>query len=629
MAKSLAVWKNKVLTGSYKTDLDNSSYDCVDVPKDWGQYLFDLPWQTCCGWGNAKDLYANWPSKYWEKIPRGNRAKLGDAVVMNGQIGGGYGHTGVVVGIDGDNIIIAQQNTFTQQAVYLGTYNMYVSYITGFMRPRVAFTTGDQPLQPYQRVASYAAKYRAAPDDDAQLLQTFVAGDTYDFKGFVHGENVDGNDVWFVGRYTGGYVWSGAFTDTGTHDLPDMTEASKPLESYQRRVGNSVINYRKKPELMPDNVIKTFGPGEVLDFDAWTHGATVDGNDVWFRGRYTGGWSHSGGFTNQGTDGLTEVRLEVVPVPTDPGTPTTPTTPSTDFSNKVIDISSHNPVKSYEAIKAAVRGVIAKAGHTGVSYGGVQPRNSDPTFAANKAGLGDKLVGAYWYAYCSLDPEVEAKAFVETVGAVPANFTYWLDIEEFDGKSAAEVNAWCLKFLLKVDALTNKVTGIYCNRNWYTNTITAETKTTRPIWLAHYGTAEMSNPVANQVAHQYTSTQRNVPGFDATEDIDVNAVTDAFFMPTVIVPTPTPVDPTTPTEPTPVPGTDPYQLLIAKWVAVGKRAGKTFVQTFIATFSLGIAGVVDVNTAKVLAIAALTAAASAAWNIIKTPPEAEAVPPKV
>lgn len=623
--KSLAVWKAKVLTGSYKTDLDNSSYDCVDVPKDWGQYLFDLPWQTCCGWGNAKDLYANWASKYWAKIPRGNRAQLGDAVVMSGAIGGGYGHTGVVVGIDGDNIIIAQQNTFTQQAVYLGTYNMYVSYITGFMRPQVAFEVGAVALEPYQRVASYAAKYRSAPNSGAELLQTFVGGDTYDFKGFVHGESVDGNDVWFVGRYTGGYVWSGAFTDTGTHDLPDMTEASKPLESYQRRVGNAVINYRKAPELMPDNVIKTFGPGEVLDFDAWTHGASVDGIDIWFRGKYTGGWSHAGGFTNQDTTGLTEVTLATVPVPTNPTTPTTPTGP--DHSQHVIDISSHNKVLDYDLVKRSVEGVIAKAGHTGKSYGGVQPLNSDPTFSANKTGFGPKLIGAYWYGYASLDPETEAQAFVDTVGAVPANFVYYLDLEEFDGKTPAEVNAWAQKFMQKVDALTNKVCGLYCNRNWYTNTITAETKSQRPIWLAHYDTPEMSNPVSNQVAHQFTDKGR-VPGIEG--DVDINAPTDALFIPTVIVPTdPTPVDPTTPTQPTPVPGTDPYELLVAKWVAIGKRAGKTFIQTFVVTLSAGLSGALDISALKVLVLSAAVAAASAAWNIIKTPPEATTIPPKV
>ena len=123
--KSLQTWKNKVLTGSYKVDLDNQSYDCVDVSKDWIQYLSGESWTISAGWGNAKDIYANWSTKYLQKIPRGNAPKLGDIVVMGASVGGGYGHTGVVIAIDGRNIQIAQQNTFTQQAVYTGWFDAY------------------------------------------------------------------------------------------------------------------------------------------------------------------------------------------------------------------------------------------------------------------------------------------------------------------------------------------------------------------------------------------------------------------------------------------------------------------------------------------------------------------------
>lgn len=320
MAKSLDAWKKQVYNKVLK--IDDASADCVDVSKSWIVYLTDVAWQTSAGWGNAKDIYSFWSDKYLEKIPRGNRPRLGDIVVMNGTVGGGFGHTGVVVGIDGDNITIYQQNTFTQQPVYMGVYNAYVSYVTGYLRPKVAFSIGvDVKLEPWQRVASYEAKYRDAPNSNGVLLQTFVAGDTYDFKGYVKGESVDGNDIWFVGRYSGGYVWSGAFKNTGVDGLPDLTPAANQLQSFQRQVANSVINYRKEPKIMPDNVIKTFQPGEILDFDAWTRGVTVDGSDVWFRGKYTGGWSHSGGFTNQTTTGLTEVKLEVVPVPVTPTYP--------------------------------------------------------------------------------------------------------------------------------------------------------------------------------------------------------------------------------------------------------------------------------------------------------------------
>lgn len=548
MAKSLQVWENNTLNN--QVDLDNQSYDCVDVPKSWAEYLTDKPWTTSLAWGNAKDLYNNVGDTYWDHIPRGNAPLAGDIVVMNGSIGGGYGHTGVVVSVDGNNITIYQQNTFTQQPVYTGVYNAYVSYITGYLRPKTAFTLGAETTPAcYQRVASYAAKYRDAASTSATVLQQFTAGELYDFKGFVHGENVDGNDVWFVGRYTGGYAWSGAFDDKDTHDLPDLTPATAPtLESYQRVVGNSVINFRSAPLVAPDNVIRTFDPAEVLDFDAFSHGSLVNGSDIWFRGRYSGGWAHSGGFTDTGTHDLTEVKLDVV---------ATPVTDSVDLSKKVVDLSSHNKVSDYPALKSAVRGVIARAGHTGKSYGGVQPLNGDPSFATSKAALGEKLVGAYWYGYASLDPEDEADAFVSTVGTVGSDFTYWLDIEEADGQSSAKINDWCEAFCAEVDKLTNRVTGLYMNQNWYNTVIDVDTKGTRPVWLASFDIPENTAIVPNQVAHQYTSkgAVNGVEGY-----VDINAVTDAFFNPTIIKPVVT-----TPVVTTPyVPPVDTVTTLIDK-----------------------------------------------------------------
>lgn len=326
MAKSLEAWKKSVY--NKRIDFDNASYDCVDVSKSWIMYLTDKPWQQVAGWGNAKDIYANWYSTYLEKVPRGNAPKLGDIIVMNGQVGGGYGHTGVIVGIDGQNVTLYQQNTFTQQPVYTGVYNAYVSYVTGFLRPKVPFSISDAvALQPYQRVTNDVINYREGPNRGAKVIQQFAANDVLDFKGWVNGESVDGNNVWFVGRHTGGYAWSGGFHDKGTHDLADLNPKPDPLKDFQRVVGNSVINYRTEPHIMPDNVIRTFNPGEVLDFDAWTKGTLVDGSDVWFRGRYTGGWAHSGGFTNSATTGLTEVGTVVVPVPPEPTYPAPTTDP--------------------------------------------------------------------------------------------------------------------------------------------------------------------------------------------------------------------------------------------------------------------------------------------------------------
>lgn len=616
--KSLEAWKQSVL--GQRIDLDNQSYDCVDVSKHWVEYLTGVKWTTSAGWGNAKDIYSFWSNTYLDKLPAGSAPKLGDICVMDGTVGGGYGHTGVVIGISGNNITIAQQNTFTQQAVYTGVWNAYGSYIK-YMRPKTAFTVGLVPdLAPDERIPAYAAKYRTAAKADAPLMKTdtipdglLTAGETYKFKGYVVGENVDGNDKWLVGFYSGGYVWSGAMTDIGLHDLPNITPAS--LQPNERQVGADVMNVRREPTLMPDNVIAQLQPGEVKAIEHWKAGSPVEGNNVWFKISGSG-YVHSSGFTNTSTANIPEVK-DPVTVP-----PVTPTPPQyADLTNKVIDISSHNEVVDFALAKSSVRGVVAKAGHTGVSYGGVQPQNEDPTFKKYKREFGEKLVGAYWYGYPSLNAETEAHAFLTSVGDVPDNFTYWLDIEEPDGvNDQAKVNEWCQLFLETVEMNIGRKAGIYCNRNWYDKILTADTKAQRPIWLAHYGIAEMSNPVERQVAHQYTSDGR-VPGFATDDRVDLNAVTEGFFI-KLAPPTPDPVptDPVTPTpdpedpvivQPTPEPGV-PDVITRIKTVAV--NATVTFVQAFLATWAA-----TGFNLDKVVLAGAVGGALSLVWNTILKP----------
>lgn len=327
--KSLQEWKNKVW--NTKIDLDNASYDCVDVSKSWVEYLTDKPWTQSAGWGNAKDIYYNWYDTYLARIPVGNAPQLGDIVVMNGNIGGGYGHTGVVVAVDGGNITIYQQDTFKQCPVYTGVFGWNTNYITGFLRPKVPFTTGEAPKEAWQRVVNVATLYyRQAPNRGAALLTTEAipngelhAGDVLDFKGFVHGENVDGIDLWFVGRYSGGYAWAGGFSDSSAAGLEDLTP--KQLAANQRQAGNDAMNVRRAPELAPDNVIETINPATVITCKGFVRGQNVDGINVWFV-REDGGYTWAGGYTNQTTAGLTDLTPSN-PTPTPTPEPTVPSVP--------------------------------------------------------------------------------------------------------------------------------------------------------------------------------------------------------------------------------------------------------------------------------------------------------------
>lgn len=333
-------WKKSRVGTGYRIDLDNQSYDCVDVPKDWAEFIFKKSWKDVYCWGNAKDHWANIEpriGKYWS---RQSSPAIGDVVCMSGAIGGGYGHVAVVIDLDGNDIIVAQQNTFTQQAIYTGRFSARASYIQGYLRPIADIGDAKVELQPYQRVvASGGVHHRDEPTSNSNSRAVFSAGEIANFKGWVRGQKVDGNDVWLVGRLTGGYCWSGGFTDTSTNGLEDMNP--KSLTPTQRQVAEDVMNVRRTPLVAPDNVAKTFNPAQIVDMSGYVRGQNIDGVDVWFKttdGLYV--WSK--GFTNTTTDNLPDLT------PRPPATPTTPTTPEpTPVSNALpldVVVNKKNPI---------------------------------------------------------------------------------------------------------------------------------------------------------------------------------------------------------------------------------------------------------------------------------------------
>lgn len=82
------------------------------------------------------------------------------------------------------------------------------------------------PLPPNYRVVSAAIlKRRGAPNTAAVTGEPAKAGDRLNMTGWMRGEPVLGNDIWFT-TGDGGWYWSGGFTDAGTHDLPELNPVS-------------------------------------------------------------------------------------------------------------------------------------------------------------------------------------------------------------------------------------------------------------------------------------------------------------------------------------------------------------------------------------------------------------------
>lgn len=173
---------------------------------------------------------------------------------------------------------------------------------------------GSTPPAGNQRTTgANGANQRTEPNTQVPVANFIAPNVVGTFDGWIHGEAVEGNDVWYRGANSGLWSWSGGFTDTGTHDLADLNPAS--IGPQQRQVvPNASANQRQEPSTSSP-AVNQLAPGTVGDFDGWINGETVQGQPVWFRGAHSGLYSWAGGFTDQGTHDLADLNT---PTPPDP-----------------------------------------------------------------------------------------------------------------------------------------------------------------------------------------------------------------------------------------------------------------------------------------------------------------------
>ena len=338
---------------------------CVDLPDAYGEALFGVHWSVCVGGvQGARELLDAAPDKYWTRIDNDpNNPNLipqrGDIVVTSGDATNPWGHTYAVEAADTNGVDALQQDGFAEPLKFVngGWYSdkpahrarlpyeaAGMGYTKGWLRPKenmivdtgaagrgygpITLAPAAADLLSYQRIAgSLGVNYRKAPDPKGEFISMMEPGKVYDFKGFARRTPVDGNDIWFVGRYSGGFAHSSGFTNASTDGLDDLTAqlfpAPAPAAANLRVTGADGVNRRKVPDKNGD-LINTFGPDLEITLAGWVTGTDPygQGNTVWFVGGISGGYMHSSGFTNPGTDGLAQL-----PTPDTVWTPATPAAP--------------------------------------------------------------------------------------------------------------------------------------------------------------------------------------------------------------------------------------------------------------------------------------------------------------
>jgi len=105
-------------------------------------------------------------------------------------------------------------------------------WLQGEYKPKPA-PTPTPALQANQRVLSNptGVNQRAAPSTTSSIIKEWAYDkEPYTFKGYVTGESVNGNNIWFVGAISGGYFSSVAFEGgANTAGLPNLTIKPVPV----------------------------------------------------------------------------------------------------------------------------------------------------------------------------------------------------------------------------------------------------------------------------------------------------------------------------------------------------------------------------------------------------------------
>jgi murein DD-endopeptidase MepM/ murein hydrolase activator NlpD len=150
-----------------------------------------------------------------------------------------------------------------------------------------ALYVGSGQVAPDQRVVGAGgANGRTDPSTQNAAAQYLEPGVVANMNGWINGENVSGNPVWFRGALSGNWFWSGGFTDTGTHDLEDLNVAA--LGPMQRKA-TADVNGRAQPNTQAE-ILSNLTAGTVGDFDGWIYGESVAGENRWLRGAHSGAW---------------------------------------------------------------------------------------------------------------------------------------------------------------------------------------------------------------------------------------------------------------------------------------------------------------------------------------------------
>lgn len=193
-----------------------SGVQCVDLVKLYLEKVLNI---KTGAWGNAKDWFLNYNNinnlcNNFNKIYNTPEfiPQKGDIVVW-GEGLGKYGHIAIATGEGTTSWFSSYDMNWGQKACQKVRHN-YKGFL-GVLRPinQEKINNYNQELF-WVRVDKEKACVRSLPDTKSGILsgsKYLYKGNTFQAKGIIEGENISGNNKWFI-SWKNNYVWSGGLT---------------------------------------------------------------------------------------------------------------------------------------------------------------------------------------------------------------------------------------------------------------------------------------------------------------------------------------------------------------------------------------------------------------------------------
>ncbi len=193
----------------------------------------------------------------------------------------------------------------------------------------------------------------------------------------------------------------------------------------------------------------------------------------------------------------------------------------------IVDISHHDTINDWAALRSAANGLYMKATE-GTSF--VDPMLASYTSSAEKAGMPVGFFHYFWPTANSADAVKQANHFYQVIHAYAYTFYPALDVEEDNGLTPAALTASVKAFAAEFKRLSGQDLLIYCSRKFADTYLTDASLTQYGLWVADYNGPRPTRAGAWKtfVMWQYTDSA-SVSG--VPHPMDADHATAAIILP--------------------------------------------------------------------------------------------------